>query len=372
MHYETIYPSDPQRMEQARKTVKEMHERFSIEMIAIGNGTASRETENFIRGLDLPKEVKTIIVNESGASIYSASDVAREEFPQHDVTVRGAVSIGRRLLDPLSELVKIDPKNIGVGQYQHDVDQGLLRESLDDVVISCVNIVGVELNTASKQLLTYVSGLGPSRAQAIMDYRNQHGPFQSREELTQVSGLGSKAIEQAAGFLRIREGTNPLDASAVHPESYPIVDTITRDLNCSIKDLIADENLRKKIKIEKYISDTVGRPTLTDIVQELAKPGRDPREPLHIFSFKEGVEKLEDIKPGMKLPGVITNITAFGAFVDFGVHHDGLIHLSQLSDRFVRDPHDVVKVHQNVTVTVLEVDLERKRIALSLRQNPIA
>ncbi len=370
LHTDTIFPIESQHRNEAKRIVKDLCERYSIEFIAIGNGTASRETETFVRGLDLSKEIKIIIVNESGASVYSASEVAREEFPKYDVTVRGAVSIGRRLMDPLAELVKIDPKSIGVGQYQHDVDQSLLKSSLDDVVVSCVNLVGVELNTASKQLLTYVSGLGPSRAQTIIEHRNQYGPFQARKELVQVSGLGPKAFEQAAGFLRIREGKNPLDASAVHPESYPIVDAMAHDLNCSVPNLMSDENLRKKVKLEKYISDKVGLPTLNDILSELAKPGRDPREPLHIFSFKEGIEKFEDIKPGMKLPGVITNITAFGAFVDIGVHHDGLIHLSQLSDHFVRDPQDVVKVHQCVIVTVLEVDLERKRIVLSLRQNP--
>jgi len=310
------------------------------------------------------------MVNESGASIYSASEVAREEFPNHDITVRGAVSIGRRLTDPLAELVKLDPKSIGVGQYQHDVDQSALKRSLDDVVISCVNGVGVELNTASKQLLAYVSGLGPALAANIVTYRNENGPFKSRAELKQVPRLGDKAYEQAAGFLRIRDGEQPLDASAVHPESYELVARMAKDLNCSVTDLLRDAAVRQKIQLPKYVSETVGLPTLTDILGELAKPGRDPRQKFEVFSFQNGVEKMEDLKPGMKLPGIVTNVTAFGAFVDIGVHQDGLVHVSQLSDRFIKDPSEVVKVAQKVTVTVTEVDLPRKRIALSMKAAP--
>ena len=339
-----------------------------MEFIAIGNGTASRETEAFIRKIDLPKDTHVLIVSETGASIYSASEVAREEFPTHDVTVRGAVSIGRRLMDPLAELVKIDPKSIGVGQYQHDVDQGLLKQSLDDIVISCVNLVGVELNTASKQLLTYVAGIGPTRAQMIVNYRHEHGPFRTREALYEVPGLGHKAIEQAAGFLRIRDGHNPLDASAVHPESYAVVASMARDLGCRVQDLMRNEGVRGRIDFEKYINDKIGLPTLTDIMTELAKPGRDPRQQFEMFQFKEDVLKPEDLKPGMKLPGVVTNITNFGVFVDIGVHLDGLVHISQLSDRFVKDPYEIVQLHQRVTVTVLETDLERNRIALTMKK----
>jgi len=369
LHNDTIYPTDPKRASDADKNmIKNLCERFGIEFIAIGNGTAARETEQFVRGIGLPKHIQVLIVSESGASIYSASDVAREEFPHHDVTVRGSVSIGRRLMDPLAELVKIDPKSIGVGQYQHDVDQNLLKQSLDDVVISCVNLVGVELNTASKQLLTYVSGLGPTRAQAIVDFRNKEGSFKSREQLYDVPKLGPKAVEQAAGFLRVRNGDNPLDASAVHPESYPIVEKMAKKLGCSVRDLMTKEDLRKKIDLKDYVSDDVGLPTLTDIYNELAKPGRDPRDKFEVFQFKEGVQKPEDLTPGMKLPGIVTNITKFGAFVDIGVHLDGLVHISRLSDRYIKDPNEVVKVHQRVEVTVLEVDLARKRIALSMKQ----
>ena len=310
------------------------------------------------------------MVNESGASVYSASEVAREEFPDQDVTVRGAVSIGRRLMDPLAELVKIDPKSIGVGQYQHDVDQGALKGSLDDVVVSCVNRVGVEVNTSSKQLLTYVSGLGPQLAKGIVEYRNENGPFRSKEALKKVSRLGPKAFEQAAGFLRIRDGENPLDRSAVHPESYSIVDAMARDLGCSVLDLMGDEKLRKKIDVNQYVSEKVGIPTLNDILLELSKPGRDPRDQLETFRFAEGVEKVEDVKPGMKLPGIVTNITAFGVFVDIGVHQDGLVHISEASNRFVKNLAEVVKVHQKVLVTVLDVDLERKRISLSMKSSP--
>jgi protein Tex len=370
LHHETIFLLSEKGATEAATRVLNMVERFSIEAIAIGNGTAGRETETFILGLDLPKIIPVVMVNESGASIYSASEAAREEFPDQDVTVRGSISIGRRMMDPLAELVKIDPKSIGVGQYQHDVDQGALKSSLDDVVISCVNRVGVEVNTASKQLLSYVSGLGPQLARGIVEYRNQHGPFRAREALKQVPRLGPKAFEQAAGFLRVREGENPLDSSAVHPESYPLVDAMARDLGCSVIDLMRDELLRKKIDLKKYVSEKVGLPTLQDILSELSKPGRDPREQFETFRFTEGVEKIEDVRPGMKLPGIVTNITAFGVFVDIGVHQDGLVHISQLSNRFVKNPAEVVKVHQKVLVTVMEVDLPRKRIALSMKEGP--
>jgi uncharacterized protein len=307
------------------------------------------------------------MVNESGASVYSASAVAREEFPDHDVTVRGAISIGRRLMDPLAELVKIDPKAIGVGQYQHDVDQKLLKAKLDDVVMSCVNMVGVELNTASRELLTYVSGVGQKLALNIVAFRDDNGPFAERKQLKKVPGLGPKAFEQAAGFLRIRDSENPLDASAVHPESYHIVEAMAGDAGCSVSDLMADAGLRKNITIQRYISATVGAPTLNDILAELAKPGRDPREKFELFSFAEGVNSIADVRPGMQLPGIVTNVTNFGAFVDIGVHQDGLVHISRLADRFVKNPAEVVKVHQRVTVTVLEVDIPRKRIALSMK-----
>jgi len=367
----TIFPNEPQKktMESAA-LVKHFVQQYNIEAIAIGNGTASRETESFIRGLDLPKNVIIVMVNESGASVYSASDVAREEFPDHDVTVRGAVSIGRRLMDPLAELVKIDPKSIGVGQYQHDVDQTLLRNSLDDVVVSCVNKVGVEVNTASKQLLTYVSGLGPQLAQNIVEYRNGNGPFKDRDSLKQVPRMGDKAFEQAAGFLRIYDAHNPLDASSVHPESYHIVKQIAKDLNCTIDDLIKNSALRAKVDLKKYVTETVGLPTLEDIMKELSKPGRDPRESFEVFAFKEGVNEIADLQTGMQLPGIVTNITNFGAFVDLGVHQDGLVHISHLSDNYVSNPADVVKVHQKVNVTVMEVDIPRKRISLSMKANP--
>jgi protein Tex len=342
-------------------------QRFEIDAIAIGNGTASRETEDFVRGLDLPKSIAVVVVNESGASVYSASDVAREEFPDQDVTVRGAVSIGRRLMDPLAELVKIDPKSIGVGQYQHDVDQGMLKQSLDDVVVSCVNSVGVEVNTASKQLLQYVSGLGPQLAQNIITYRNENGHFRSRTDLMEVPRLGAKAFEQAAGFLRIQDAVHPLDASAVHPESYHVVDAMAAKVGCSVADLTKNPSLRQKIRLEDYVTQTVGLPTLNDIIQELAKPGRDPRRQFEVFSFAEGVRKMEDLQEGMRLPGIVTNVTAFGAFVDIGVHQDGLVHISQLADRFIKDPAEVVKVHQKVMVTVLAVDLVKKRISLSMK-----
>ena len=371
LHNDVIYPtaSSAGEIREAAAALLSMIKKYQIEAIAIGNGTASRETETFVKALKLTMPI--VMVNESGASIYSASEVAREEFPTQDLTVRGAVSIGRRLMDPLAELVKLDPKSIGVGQYQHDVEQGALKRSLDDVVISCVNGVGVELNTASKQLMAYVSGLGPALAANIVNYRNENGPFKSRAELKKVPRLGEKAFEQAAGFLRIRESEHPLDASAVHPESYELVDRMAKDLNCSVKDLMRDAGLRQKIQLPKYVSETVGLPTLTDILGELAKPGRDPRQKFEVFSFQSGVEKMEDLKPGMKLPGIVTNVTAFGAFVDIGVHQDGLAHVSQLSDRFIKDPSEVVKVAQRVTVTVTEVDLPRKRIALSMKAAPV-
>jgi uncharacterized protein len=371
LHDAVIYPSQSEhRVSEAAQIVTGLCQQFHIEAIAIGNGTAGRETEAFIRGLGLPASILIVMVNESGASIYSASDVAREEFPDRDVTVRGAVSIGRRLMDPLAELVKIDPKSIGVGQYQHDVDQTALKRSLDDVVASCVNGVGVEVNTASRQLLMYVSGLGPQLAANIVAYRDETGPFRSRSDLKKVTRLGPKAFEQAAGFLRIRDSHNPLDASAVHPESYSIVDAMARDLGCAVRDLMQDAELRKRIEVQKYSTDSVGLPTLNDILAELAKPGRDPRRQFEVFQFKEGVEKIEDLQPGMKLPGVVTNVTAFGAFVDIGVHQDGLVHISQLADRFVKSPAEVVKVQQRVMVTVIEVDLPRKRIGLSMRSTP--
>lgn len=367
LHNDVIYPHETKKSHESAALLKYLIEKFSIEAIAIGNGTAGRETETFVRGLGLPKEILIVMVNESGASVYSASDVARQEFPDYDVTVRGAVSIGRRLMDPLAELVKIDPKSIGVGQYQHDVDQSLLKNSLDDSVMSCVNAVGVEINTASKELLTYVSGLGPQLAQNIVNYRNEKGPFKSRDEFRKIPRLGDKAFEQAAGFLRIRNGQNPLDASAVHPESYAIVEKMGNDLGCGIKELIQDKSIRSKIDLKKYVTDTVGLPTLNDILSELSKPGRDPRETFESFSFQEGVSSMEDLKPGMKLPGIVTNITAFGAFVDIGVHQDGLVHMSQMADRYISNPNEVVKVQQKIEVTVLEVDVARKRISLSMK-----
>ncbi len=366
LHYENIYPHEPQRQTAASgATVKTLVDKFSVQAIAVGNGTAGRETEAFVKSLGLSKSVQVVLVNESGASIYSASEVARNEFPDLDLTVRGAVSIGRRLMDPLAELVKIDPKSIGVGQYQHDVDQQALKNSLDDTVISAVNKVGVEVNTASKELLTYVSGLGPQLAQNIVAFRQEFGPFKSRAQLKKVPRLGDKAFEQAAGFLRIRDAKHPLDQSAVHPERYELVEKMAKDLKASVQDLMSSEELRAKILLQNYVSETVGIPTLQDIVEELAKPGRDPRAGFEVFEFQEGVNSMADLKVGMKLPGIITNITAFGAFVDIGVHQDGLIHLSHLADRFIKDANEVVKVAQQVEVTVLEVDIARKRIALS-------
>ncbi|CAN5220275.1 Tex family protein [soil metagenome] len=366
-----IYPNEPQReLTKAGTIVMGLCDKFKIEAIAIGNGTASRETESFVKALGLPKEIMVVMVNESGASIYSASDVAREEFPDQDITVRGAVSIGRRLTDPLAELVKIDPKSIGVGQYQHDVDQAKLKAGLDDVVMSCVNSVGVEVNTASKELLSYVSGLGPQLAKSIVDYRNQNGAFKDRSALKKVPRLGDKAFEQCAGFLRIRGSKNPLDRSAVHPESYPIVEKFAKDLGCTVADLITSAELRKKLDLKKYVSDNVGLPTLTDILSELEKPGRDPREKFEVFSFEEGIHEIKDLKVGMVLPGIVTNVTNFGAFVDIGVHQDGLVHISHLSDKFIKDPAAVIAVQQKVKVTVMEVDASRKRIALSMKSDP--
>jgi protein Tex len=368
LEHDTIYPHEPQRqVSRSAETVKQLCKKWEIEAVAIGNGTASRETEMFVKSIGLPKEIAIVMVNESGASIYSASEVAREEFGEYDLTVRGTVSIGRRLMDPLAELVKLDPKSIGVGQYQHDVDQNALKKSLDEVVMSCVNAVGVEVNTASKQLLTYVSGLGPQLAQNIIDFRNQNGPFRDRASLRKVPRLGDKAFEQAAGFLRIRESNNPLDASAVHPESYRIVEKMAADLGCSIAELMRNKELQKQVVLKNYVTETVGLPTLHDIMSELAKPGRDPREAFESFSFTEGVDTINDLRVGMKLPGIVTNVTAFGAFVDIGVHQDGLVHVSQLSDKFVSNPAEVVKVQQKVQVTVVEVDVARKRIALSMK-----
>lgn len=369
LHNDVVYAAIGESMEAVTK-VRAMIERFRIEAIAIGNGTASRETEQFVRGLGLPASIPVVMVNESGASIYSASEVAREEFPNEDITVRGAVSIGRRLMDPLAELVKLDPRSIGVGQYQHDVDQTSLKRGLDDVVISCVNRVGVELNTASKELLSYVSGVGPQLAANIVAYRNENGPFRSRFDLLKVPRLGPKTFEQCAGFLRIRDGENPLDGSAVHPERYELVATMAKDATCSLKELLTIPATRSKIRLDRYVSASVGLPTLKDILDELAKPGRDPRKRFEAFSFQDGVNKIEDLKPGMKLPGIVTNVTAFGAFVDIGVHQDGLVHVSQLADRFVKDPSEVVKVAQKVHVTVTEVDIPRKRIGLSMRSAP--
>ena len=368
LHHDTVYPLLGERGEQesARKILLLCRE-YHIEAIAVGNGTGGRETQAFLRTLGLDPQIAVVMVNESGASVYSASEAARTEFPEHDITVRGAVSIGRRLMDPLAELVKIDPKSIGVGQYQHDVDQKALKQRLDDVVVSCVNQVGVELNTASPELLSYVSGLGPRLANAIVEYRNRNGPFASRDTLKKVPRLGPRAFEQAAGFLRIRAGAQPLDASAVHPESYPVVEAIARDLGRPLDELLGDAAVGGQIDPSRYVSDRIGLPTLNDIVAELARPGRDPRQEFEPFDFAAGVHRIEDLSVGMKLPGVITNVTGFGAFVDVGVHQDGLVHISQLAEGFISNPSDVVKVQQRVWVTVLEVDLERKRIALSLK-----
>lgn len=368
LHNEAIYPHPP-KSETAlagRKLVK-LVEQYKIEAIAIGNGTASRETERFVTSQRYDREVQVFVVSEDGASIYSASKIARDEFPEYDVTVRGAVSIGRRLMDPLAELVKIDAKSIGVGQYQHDVDQSKLKASLDQTVESCVNLVGVNVNTASKHLLTYVSGLGPTLAQNIVDYRTENGAFHSRKELLKVPRMGAKAFEQCAGFLRIPQADNPLDNSAVHPESYAIVEKMAKDLKCSVADLIKNKELRSQIDIKNYVTDTVGLPTLTDILQELNKPGRDPRQKIQVFEFDKNVQTIDDLREGMELPGIINNITNFGCFVDIGIKENGLVHISQLADKFVSDPTTVVSMHQHVRVRVLSIDHERKRIQLTMK-----
>jgi uncharacterized protein len=374
LHHDVIFPLEPvNRVADATAKVRQLVQQYDIEAISIGNGTGGREAETFCRAIDFgpgSRPVVVVMVNESGASVYSASEVAREEFPDQDITVRGAVSIGRRLMDPLAELVKIDPRSIGVGQYQHDVDERALKSSLDDTVASCVNAVGVEVNTASKELLSHVSGLGTKVSANVVAHRNEHGPFASRRQLLKVAGLGPKTFEQAAGFLRIRESENPLDGSAVHPESYAVVEQMAADLGCTVGDLVARADLRAKIDLKKYVTETTGMPTLTDILAELAKPGRDPRKQFELFQFADGVREMKDLQVGMKLPGIVTNVTAFGAFVDIGVHQDGLVHISQLADRFVKDPADVVKVQQRVSVTVMTVDLERKRIGLSMKSDP--
>lgn len=368
LYNDTIYPHPPKsEKEKAGNKLKTLVQQYKIEAIAIGNGTASRETEQFVKSLQFTHNVQIYVVSEDGASIYSASKTAREEFPNYDVTVRGAVSIGRRLIDPLAELVKIDAKSIGVGQYQHDVDQLKLKEALNHTVENCVNLVGVNVNTASRHLLTYVSGLGPVLAQNIVDYRTSNGPFHSRKELLKVPRMGAKAFEQCAGFLRIPQADNPLDNSAVHPESYPIVEKMAKDLNCSVSDLIANKSLRECIQIKNYVTETVGIPTLTDIIKELEKPGRDPRKELEMFHFDPDVHSIADLKVGMELPGIVTNITNFGCFVDIGIKINGLVHISQLSDHFVNDPTTIVSIHQHVCVRVLSVDTERKRIQLSLK-----
>jgi len=370
LQHDTVYLHMSEAKEiEAAGIMKDLCEAYEIEAVAIGNGTAGRETEAYMKRLSFLETIPVYMVNESGASIYSASETAREEFPDLDLTFRGAVSIGRRLMDPLSELVKIDPKSIGVGQYQHDVDQSALKAALDDVVVSCVNMVGVDINSASVQLLAYVSGLGTQLAKNMVAYRTEYGPFRSRKELKKIPRLGPKAFEQSAGFLRINNGENPLDASAVHPESYHIVDKMASDLDCTVADLMREPALREKIDVSRYVTDAVGLPTLQDIIEELAKPGRDPRKGIETFAFESGIEKIQDVKAGMKLPGIVTNVTAFGAFVDIGVHQDGLVHISELSDAYVKDPAAVVKVNQKVSVTVIDVDLARNRISLSMKTN---
>ncbi|MCK9275311.1 MAG: RNA-binding transcriptional accessory protein [Syntrophales bacterium] len=369
--FETIYPLDPfNKIKESTAVVKDLAEKYNLEAIAVGNGTGGREAEAFVKGIDFGRPVITVMVNESGASVYSASEAARDEFPDKDITVRGAVSIGRRLMDPLAELVKIDPKSIGVGQYQHDVDQRLLKTALDDVVISCVNAVGVDVNTASVQILGYVSGLSARLAAALVACRDTQGPFLSRKDLMNVSGMGPKTFEQAAGFLRIQGGPNPLDASAVHPERYQIVESMAADCAATVAELIARADLREKIRPEKYITDSVGMPTLVDIIAELAKPGRDPRSEFALYNFEEGINDISDLEKGMRLPGVVTNVTAFGAFVDIGVHRDGLVHISEMADKFIKDPHSVVKVNQKIMVTVTDIDIERERISLSMKSAP--
>ncbi|WP_455628031.1 Tex family protein [Parabacteroides chinchillae] len=368
LHNEAIYPHPPQNEKnKAASKVAQLVTTYAIDAIAIGNGTASRETEQFITNIRYERKVQVFVVSENGASIYSASKTAREEFPEYDVTVRGAVSIGRRLMDPLAELVKIDPKSIGVGQYQHDVEQSALKKSLDQTVESCVNLVGVNVNTASKHLLTYVSGLGPTLAQNIVNYRAEHGPFTSRKELLKVPRMGDKAFEQSAGFLRIQGGRNPLDNSAVHPESYPIVEQMAKDLQCSVAELISNKEIKNKLKLDKYVSDKVGMPTLLDIMEELDKPGRDPRQTIQVFAFDPDVKTIEDLKEGQILPGIVTNITNFGCFVDIGIKENGLVHISELADRYVSDPTQIVSIHQHVKVKVLSVDLIRKRVQLSMK-----
>lgn len=368
LHNEAIYPHPPQNEKnKAASKVSQLVTTYAIDAIAIGNGTASRETEQFITNIRYERKVQVFVVSENGASIYSASKTAREEFPEYDVTVRGAVSIGRRLMDPLAELVKIDPKSIGVGQYQHDVEQNALKKSLDQTVESCVNLVGVNVNTASKHLLTYVSGLGPTLAQNIVNYRTEHGPFTSRKELLKVPRMGDKAFEQSAGFLRIQGGRNPLDNSAVHPESYPIVEQMAKDLQCSVAELISNKEIKNKLKLDKYVSDKVGMPTLLDIMEELDKPGRDPRQTIQVFAFDPDVKTIEDLKEGQILPGIVTNITNFGCFVDIGIKENGLVHISELADRYVSDPTQIVSIHQHVKVKVLSVDLIRKRVQLSMK-----
>ena len=369
LEHTVIYPLAPHnKVAESEKIIKRLYDKYSFEAIAVGNGTGGREAESFCRKLSFGSDVTTIMVNESGASVYSASEIAREEFPNHDITVRGAVSIGRRLMDPLAELVKIDPKSIGVGQYQHDVDQKLLKSALDDTVSSCVNAVGVELNTASAKLLSYVSGCNSKIAHNIVEHRNVNGPFSSRIDLKKVKGLGPKVFEQSAGFLRISKGKNILDSSAVHPERYNTVKLMAKNLNCTINDLMSDKKLREQIELNNYISEDMGLPTLKDIVDELAQPGRDPRDGFESFSFDETVAVPEDLTKDMKLPGIVTNVTAFGAFVDVGVHQDGLVHISQLADSYVSDPNDIVKVGQKVDVTVLDIDLQRNRISLSMKE----
>lgn len=368
IHYEAIYPHPPKNeIGKASAKVAQLVATYAIDAIAIGNGTASRETEQFITNIGFDRKIQVFVVSENGASIYSASKIARDEFPDYDVTVRGAVSIGRRLMDPLAELVKIDPKSIGVGQYQHDVDQKALKKSLDTTVESCVNLVGVNVNTASKHLLTYVSGLGPVLAQSIVDYRTKHGPFKSRAELIEVPRMGEKAFQQSAGFLRISGGTNPLDNSAVHPESYTVVEKMASDLNCTVKELISNKELKKRINLQKYITSKIGMPTLNDIMKELDKPGRDPRQQIEEFSFDASIRTLEDLKVGMVLDGIVTNITDFGCFVDIGIKENGLVHISELSDKFVSNPAQVVSLHKHVKVKVLEIDMSRRRIRLSMK-----
>lgn len=368
LHNETIYPHPPQNeYTKAASKVSKLVTTYNIDAIAIGNGTASRETEKFITNIRYEKEVKVFVVSENGASIYSASKIAREEFPQYDVTVRGAVSIGRRLMDPLAELVKIDPKSIGVGQYQHDVDQSKLKKSLDYVVESCVNQVGVNVNTASQHLLTYVSGLGATLAQNIVKFRADNGPFESRKELMKVPRMGEKAFEQSAGFLRIDNADNPLDNSAVHPESYHVVEKMAKDLKCSVKELIDKKDLKKSLDLNKYVTDTIGLPTLNDIMEELDKPGRDPRKAIKVFQFDQNIRTIDDLREGMVLPGIVTNITNFGCFVDVGIKENGLVHISELADKFVSDPNEIVSLHQHVEVKVLSVDMTRKRVALTMK-----